>query len=72
VSEQGLVASEQCWPGSALLAIAAADWQQAITLKVAKQLSRQLLAPLLGDKPLTSRALFQQFKTPVATFRSEE
>lgn len=72
VSEQGLVASEQGWPGSALLAIAAADWQQAITLKVAKQLSRQLLAPLLGDKPLTSRALFQQFKTPVATSRSEE
>jgi DNA repair protein RecO (recombination protein O) len=71
-SEHGLVTSEKGWPGSALLAIAAGDWQQADTLKVAKQLSRQLLTPLLGDKPLTSRALFQQFKTPVATSGSEE
>jgi DNA repair protein RecO (recombination protein O) len=71
-SEQGLVASEDGWSGSALLAIAEDDWQQAEALKVAKQLSRQLLAPLLGDKPLTSRALFRQFKTSAATSRSEE
>ncbi|WP_237709360.1 DNA repair protein RecO [Alishewanella jeotgali] len=62
-AEQGLVLSPQGWRGAALLAIAAGDWQQPDALRVAKQLSRQLLAPLLGDKPLTSRALFQQLSS---------
>ncbi|GHG65162.1 DNA repair protein RecO [Alishewanella longhuensis] len=49
-----------CWQGQLLLAIAAADWQQQGVLLAAKQLSRQLLTPLLGEKPLASRALFSQ------------
>ncbi|CAM5196061.1 DNA repair protein RecO [Alishewanella longhuensis] len=48
------------WQGKQLLAIAQADWHEQATLVAAKQLSRQLLAPLLGDKPLASRALFSQ------------
>lgn len=72
VPEQGLQPAVSGWSGAALLAIAAADWRQPETLKVAKQLSRQLLAPLLGDKPLTSRALFQQLAAPAARSRSEE
>lgn len=48
------------WQGKQLFAIAQANWQEQATLVAAKQLSRQLLAPLLGDKPLASRALFSQ------------
>lgn len=56
--EQGFVVANRGWPGAALQAIGQLNWQQTGTLQVAKQLSRQLLAPLLGDKPLNSRALF--------------
>ncbi len=56
--EQGFVAVSNGWPGAALLAIGQRDWQQSSSQRVAKQLSRRLLAPLLGDKPLSSRALF--------------
>ncbi|KKO48552.1 DNA recombination protein RecO [Arsukibacterium sp. MJ3] len=56
--QQGFVAVNNGWPGTALLAIGQYDWQHSATHRVAKQLSRQLLAPLLGDKPLSSRALF--------------
>lgn len=47
-----------CWQGKQLLAIATAAWHEPGALASAKQLSRQLLAPLLGNKPLASRALF--------------
>lgn len=61
-AEQGLVAlsygNEGGVPGSALLAMAANDWQQPPTLKAAKQLMRQALAPHLGNRPLVSRSLF--------------
>ena len=56
--EQGFVMVSAGWPGAALLAIGRQDWQQTGSLQVAKQLSRRLLKPLLGDKPLNSRALF--------------
>jgi len=46
--------------GAAILAIAADDWQQASSWQVAKQVARLALKPLLGDKPLTSRKLFQR------------
>lgn len=49
------------WLGADILAIANSDWQTQ-SLKAAKSLTRALLAPLLGSKPLTSRALFQQLK----------
>lgn len=50
----------QVFSGSQLLAMAADDWQLAATRKAAKRLTRQLLQPLLGSKPLLSRQLFQQ------------
>ncbi len=52
-------ASGLSFPGGAILAIAADDWQHAMSWKVAKQIARLALQPLLGHKPLTSRALFQ-------------
>lgn len=44
--------------GSQLLAIAAGDYREASTCRAAKQLSRQLLRPLLGGRRLKSRDLF--------------
>jgi len=49
----------QGWSGQALLAIAQQQWHDE-ALRAAKQLSRVLLKPLLGDKPLVSRSLFQR------------
>lgn len=56
--EQGFVPVPAGIAGAQLLNIGAANWQDTATLLSAKQLSRQLLAPLLGNKPLASRALF--------------
>lgn len=56
--QQGFVASAQGWLGADLMAIGHTPWQDA-TRRCAKQLTRQLLAPWLGDKPLLSRQLFQ-------------
>ncbi|MFN3580107.1 MAG: DNA repair protein RecO [Pseudomonas sp.] len=50
-------------PGSALLAMARADWDAPLALRTAKQLMRQALAVHLGDRPLVSRQLF----VPLAT-----
>ena len=49
-------------PGRILLAIAEDDWQSPESWRVAKYVARLALEPLLGDKPLQSRQLFQQFK----------
>ncbi|MEH6386923.1 DNA repair protein RecO [Pseudomonas profundi] len=61
-AEQGLVVLESGngggVPGSALRAMAANDWSEPQTLRAAKQLMRQALAPHLGDRPLISRSLF--------------
>ena len=46
--------------GEAILAIAGDDWGHALSWQVAKQVARLALQPLLGDKPLTSRTLFQR------------
>lgn len=59
-NEAGFVISSTGWQGLAILHAGAEQWQQPGALRCAKQLSRQLLATLLGDKPLLSRALFQQ------------
>lgn len=48
--------------GQDILAIADNDWADPSSWQVAKQVARLALQPLLGDKPLTSRTLFQQFK----------
>lgn len=60
LDQQGFVAASQGFDGQHLLAIAENNWQHHDTRRCAKQLSRQLLAPLLGSKPLASRALFEQ------------
>ncbi len=57
--EQGWQMAGKGWSGETLKAIGQQQWQHDNVLKTAKQLSRLLLAPLLGSKPLTSRALFQ-------------
>lgn len=48
------------FPGNAILAIAAEDWQHELSWQVAKHIARLALNPLLGDKPLASRELFQK------------
>src|SRR5690606_7951745 len=52
-------------PGSALLAMAADDWQQTNTLRAAKRLMRQALGAHLGDRPLVSRQLFIRQSPPL-------
>lgn len=49
------------FPGEAILAVAKNDWSHSLSWQVAKQIARLALQPLLGDKPLSSRALFQKF-----------
>ncbi|MEH6449892.1 MAG: DNA repair protein RecO C-terminal domain-containing protein [Oleispira sp.] len=51
--------SNTVFSGETILAIAADDWQHTMSWKVAKQIARLALQPLLGHKPLMSRALFQ-------------
>lgn len=67
IPEQGFVLSElgdaaqaksNIFSGKSLLAIAREDWEQEETLQDAKRLTRFLLAPLLGNRPLYSRQLF--------------
>jgi len=48
------------YSGEQLLAIAEDNWQNPATRQTAKRLTRQLLQPLLGSKPLQSRQLFRQ------------
>jgi DNA repair protein RecO (recombination protein O) len=57
-SEQGFIASDHGYNGEQLLNIGRGLWHDAATRRCAKQLSRQILALLLGPKPLASRALF--------------
>lgn len=52
--------SVKSFPGQAILAIAENDWTHPLSWQVAKQIARLALEPLLGGKPLTSRALFQR------------
>lgn len=67
--EQGFLAikgiaepNNKAYTGASLLAIAEDDWQLKLTRQTAKALTRQLLTPLLGSKPLQSRQLFLQMK----------
>ncbi|PKM19201.1 MAG: DNA repair protein RecO [Gammaproteobacteria bacterium HGW-Gammaproteobacteria-15] len=57
--EQGFVAAANGFDAAHLLNIGNGQWHSADTRRCAKQLSRQILAPLLGSKPLASRALFE-------------
>ncbi len=56
---QGLSVGKR-FPGHAILAIAAEDWHHELSWQVAKHIARLALKPLLGDKPLASRELFQK------------
>lgn len=63
VPEQGLVITEmdrglEAYQGGFLLAISRDDYSNAETLRQAKRLTRSLLRPLIGNKPLKSRELF--------------
>ncbi|MGH1371807.1 MAG: DNA repair protein RecO [Cellvibrionaceae bacterium] len=44
--------------GASLLAIGGNDWSSSVTCQQAKALTRMLLKPLLGNRPLNSRKLF--------------
>lgn len=55
---------QTAFTGASLLAIAADDWREKSTRQAAKALTRSLLMPLLGNKPLQSRQLFLQMKKP--------
>ena len=52
--------STQQFSGAALVAIAERNFTALPTQEAAKRLARAALAPLLGDKPLTSRKMFQR------------
>ncbi len=56
--QHGFVPMQGGWLGADLQAIAQPAWSDPVR-RCAKQLTRQLLAPWLGDKPLQSRQLFQ-------------
>jgi DNA repair protein RecO (recombination protein O) len=62
--QQGFFKADQFIPdnmkimGQHILAIAHQHYQQAEVKRAAKQITRQLLKPLLGAKPLNSRELF--------------
>ncbi|MBZ9610027.1 DNA repair protein RecO [Rheinheimera maricola] len=58
--EHGFVPALQGFAGQDLLNIGCGQWQDAQTRLCAKQLSRHILSPRLGSKPLASRALFEQ------------
>lgn len=69
VPEQGFVISElgdaaqakaSIFSGKSLLAIAKEEWSDTEALQDAKRLTRIILAPLLGVRPLYSRQLFLQ------------
>lgn len=67
--EQGFLAvnalaepSQNIYSGASLLAIADDAWQEQLTRQTAKSLTRLLLNPLLGSKPLQSRQLFIKMK----------
>jgi len=50
------------YPGLELKAIAAGDFSRSETRGFAKRLTRAMLTPLLGEKPLKSRDLFSRLK----------
>jgi DNA repair protein RecO (recombination protein O) len=54
--EQALQA--RCFMARDIAAIAIDDYQSSDSLRAAKRLMRLALAPLLGDKPLSSKSLF--------------
>lgn len=64
-SDEGMVATasddKQRISGTTLLMLANGEWQ-ADSRRAAKHLSRQILTPLLGPKPLKSRELFASLR----------
>lgn len=62
--EQGFISRvDGKFSGQSLINIANTDFCDNITRNHAKQLTRQALAPLLGNKPLHSRRLFSRSKS---------
>lgn len=78
-AEQGLVLLDalavekgQGLSGQALLSMAGGAWDEAGTLRAAKQLMRQALAAHLGDRPLMSRQLFSRQSTPMPEVKDSD
>ena len=55
--------SKHCFLGENLIKIANNQWDKS-SLQAAKRIARLAFLPLLGDKPLKSRELFQQLELP--------
>lgn len=53
-------ASGNVFSGKSILAMAMEQWDDPVTLQEAKRLTRLVLAPLLGNRPIYSRQLFIQ------------
>lgn len=70
--QSGFHPAEQGFEGRVLLALEQQCWTLPESLRVAKQLSRIALQPLLGDKPLLSRQLFQAGATPSVSVAAGE
>jgi len=71
IPEHGFVLSElgaeaqakaTIFSGKSLIAMAKEDWQSNETLQEAKRLTRLVLTPLLGTRPIHSRRLFLQLE----------
>lgn len=64
--------ADQCFPGSALLALEAGTLADAADLRASKRLMRRALAPHVGDRPLQSRALFRPLRVAGGLAGEEE
>jgi DNA repair protein RecO (recombination protein O) len=75
VPETGLVAAggeadtATVFSGAHLLAMARREWGDVVVRQAAKRLTRQMLAPVLGTRPLVSRELFRAVVRPRQTER---
>lgn len=58
--ELGWLPTKQGWSGELIQQVGCEDWGSASCCRAAKQMSRVFFQPWLGNKPLASRALFQQ------------
>lgn len=70
--QAGFVSAKEGFLGQHLLWLQAEQWHSPECLRVAKQLSRIAFKPLLGDKPLLARQLFQPIRLKNIALSSAE
>lgn len=62
IPQEGGSSSQQVFSGKNLLAMARENWQDEEVLRDAKRLTRFVLTPLLGARPINSRKLFAKLE----------